>query len=83
MSEEVEIRTGLNSGKMAGRNVLDLAQVAKSGLYLSHLERYPRAGAVSLAHHPQDPHHRTTQLELTRGVGPFAGGESTGDRYTA
>ncbi|MGP3986851.1 hypothetical protein [Streptomyces sp. 3N207] len=26
---------------------------------------------------------RTTQLELTRGVGPFAGGELTGDRYTA
>ncbi|WP_432110370.1 hypothetical protein [Streptomyces sp. AA1529] len=26
---------------------------------------------------------RTTQLQLTRGVGPFAGGELTGDRYTA
>ncbi|MDF4252858.1 hypothetical protein [Streptomyces sp. WMMB303] len=26
---------------------------------------------------------RTTQLQLTRGVGPFAGNELTGDRYTA
>jgi hypothetical protein len=35
----VRSRRGLNSGKMAEENALDLAELARSGLYLSHLER--------------------------------------------